>query len=133
MSSSCRSDGVEVPAPAQFTVNGAVVAGECYCHLRTDLYLVAYDDRALFAGTDGENCRVRWIDHGCEFPDAEHSEIGNRRRAALIFMRRKPALTGTTCQILHLERNLRERLPLGVADDGREEAAFDRYRHADIG
>ena len=55
-------------------------------------------DRALLAGADRQNGRLRRIDHGGEILDAVHAEIGHRRGAALIFVRLELAVAGAAAK-----------------------------------
>src|SRR5207237_10026824 len=54
---------------AERAVDGAVIAGQRHAHRLRDLDLARADYRALLAGADGEDRRLRRIDHGGEMID----------------------------------------------------------------
>src|SRR4029453_11141297 len=68
-------------------VDGAVIAGQRHAHHLRDLDLATAYHRALLAGADGQDRRLRRVDHGGEVVDAVHAEVRHRRGAALIFFR----------------------------------------------
>src|SRR5260221_3569949 len=69
---------------AKYAVDDAVIARQRDRHLADEAHpAVRGLDRPARGGSDRENCRVRRIDDGGEFPDAMHPEIRDRRDAAL--------------------------------------------------
>src|SRR5262245_18578197 len=75
---------------AERAVDHAVVDRERDAHHGRDLERVVLDDRALLAAADGEDRGLRRVDDGVEAVDAVHAKIGDRGRAALIFVWREP-------------------------------------------
>ena len=76
---------------------------------------------------------MRRVDDCVEVVDPEHPEVGNRKAAALIFMRRKLAVTRAGSEVFHLGREGRERFAFGVLQDRREETAFDGHGDSNVG
>ena len=76
---------------------------------------------------------MRRIDHRGELLDAVHAEIGDRRRAALVFLGLEPARPGAGGVVLHLPRDRGERLRLGLADHRRDQPAGNGDGDADVG
>src|ERR1700740_1224145 len=68
------------------TVDRAMIARQRHAHHLRDLDLAGTHYRALLAGADCENRRMRRVDHGRKVTDAVHAEIGHGRRAALILV-----------------------------------------------
>ena len=64
--------------------------------------------------------------------DAEHAEVRDRGRAALIFVRRKAAAARAPGQPFHFVRNLCERLPFHALDYRCEKAALNGDCNADV-
>ena len=125
-------EGVE-QLRADGAVDHPVIAGQRAGHEGRHLDLVAGHDRALLGHAHGQDGGVRRVDDGIEALDAVHAEVGDRGGAALVLVRGEPALARALGQIAHLVGDLGERLQLGVADDRREQPAFDGHRHADVG
>ena len=89
---------------------------------------------ALLAGADRQDGRVRRIDHGGELLDAVHAEIGDRGRAALVFLGLELARPGAGGEDPSSRREIAvSDFGLGLADDRRDQAAGDRDRDADVG
>ncbi len=76
---------------------------------------------------------MRRVDHRIEIVDPKHTQIGNGKTAALVFMGGKFAVTGAGGEVFHFGREGRERFHLGVFQDRREQAAFDGNRNSHIG
>src|SRR5215207_9053324 len=87
-------------------VDGAVVTGEGEAHHRRDRELALAHHRPLLARADGEDGRVRRVDDCREVLDAEHAEVRDRGRAALVLLGLELAVLGTRCEVLHGERDL---------------------------
>src|SRR5262245_13556453 len=115
------------------TVDDTMIAGERHRHYaREPDAAVRGLDRLPARCTDRQNGRVRWIDDGCELAHAVHPEIGDCRRAALIFMRLEPARAGALGELAHFGGNNGEWLAFGLADDRRNQPAIDRDRDANV-
>ena len=76
---------------------------------------------------------MRRVDDRRELAHAVHAEVGDRRRAALIFGGLELLRARARGQLLHLVGDRGQRLLLGVADHRRDQAAVDRHRDADVG
>src|SRR5215467_12908934 len=115
------------------TIDGAVIGRQRHLHLGGDGELAVADHGALNAGADAKNRGMGRVDDGGEFLDAIHAEIGDRRRAALIFLRLEPARPGAGGVILHLCGDCNQRFGLGLADHRRDQTTGDCDCDSDIG
>src|SRR5258705_334397 len=118
---------------AERAVDGAVIAGQRDAHHVCHFDLAVSHDRTLFTGADREDGGVRRVDDRGEMIDPVHAEVGNGCRPALIFLGLEFPGPGAGGEILHLARDRRQRLGLGLADDRGDQPAWHRDRHADIG
>ena len=76
---------------------------------------------------------MRRVDHRIEILDAVHAQIGNRGRAALIFLRHELSRPRPRGEILHFVGDRRERFLLRLAHHRRDQPALDGDRDADVG
>ena len=81
---------------------------------------------------DREDRGVRRVDHRVEVLDPHHPEVGDREAAALVLVRRQLARPRPRGEVLHLGRERRQRLRVGVAQHRREQAPLDRHRHGHV-
>src|SRR5690606_6856263 len=65
-------------------VDSTVVCRKCHCHHVPDLYLSFLHHRARLAGSHCQDGSMRRVYHRGEILDAEHAQIGDGCRAALI-------------------------------------------------
>src|SRR5258705_170350 len=111
----------------------AVIAGQGHAHDVRGLDLAVTHHRPLLAGADRKDRRLRRVDDSGEMADAEHAEVGDRGRAALVFLRLELAGPRPRGEILHLVGDLRQRLALGVEVDWRVQAAGHGDGDTDLG
>ena len=84
-----RLNAASSSAPKR-AVHHAVIAGERHAHHADERdAAVLCLDRLPARGADRQNGRLRRIDDGGKFAHPVHAEIGDRGRAALIFLRRE--------------------------------------------
>ena len=86
----------------------------------------------LFARADGEDHRLRRVDDGGKVLDPEHAQVGDREAATLELFELQLADLGACGEILHLGRNLRQALHVGIAHDGRDQATVGGHGDRDV-
>ena len=87
----------------------------------------------LFPCPDREDHCLWWVDDGIELLDAHHAHVGNRCRAALIFMWLQLAVLGARRKFGNFGRDFGQRLVRSVRNDGGNQSRRHGYRDADVG
>lgn len=82
---------------------------------------------------DSKDTRLRGVDNGSKFVDAEHAEVGNGERAALVLFRLELPITSTGGKSLGLGRNSGKTLGTDVFDDGGNETVGGSDSDTDVG
>ena len=126
-----RFDGVE-EFRAEQAVDDAMVAGERERHALADDDFVVFNHRLFDGGADGEDGGVRRVDDRAEAIDAGHTEVGDAEGATGKFSRLEFLVFGATTEGFGFGADLEERLAVGVADDGGDEAVFNRDREGNV-
>src|SRR5205807_9859251 len=100
------------------TVNGSMIGGE------RDLHAVAHDDLAIDYyqcwrnGTNGENSRLRRVNHGSEAIDVEHAQVADGERAAAEILWAQFAFTCRLGQASRLACDVKDAPLICIAQDG---------------
>src|SRR5688572_7437747 len=91
-----------------------------------------HDHGTLFNAADRKNTSLGWIDDRREVVDAEHAQVRDREGRARVFVRLEPPLARAAGEFARLLRDLAKSLLIGVKNDGRYQAIFDRHGHAEV-
>src|SRR3990172_5157482 len=110
------------------SVDRAVVARERQCKSWDDQQVTVYDERPVLDRADGEDRNLRRIEDGDELLDAVHAEIRDRERAIGEIVKLELAVAGPCDEIGTRDRDLLDRLAVGLADDWDDEAGRRCHR-----